>query len=71
MQREPIDNEEMARLILPMINMQEERKGIFEERGAVDFVYTIAIDSKPWRLRVKVLREQGHVGLVAQCVRGN
>ncbi len=71
MRREPVNDEEMARLVFPMINMQEERKGIFEEHGAIDFVYTIGINGKQWRLRVKVLRQQGHVGLVARCVRGN
>ena len=66
--RGPVDDEEMVRLIFPMINMQERRKRIFEEDGGVDFAYMIEIDGKKWRFRVNVLQQMGHVGLVARCV---
>lgn len=66
--REPIDDEEMVRLIFPMINMQERRKRIFEEDGGVDFAYMLEIDGKKWRFRVNVLQQMGHVGLVARRV---
>ena len=66
--REPIDDEEMVRLIFPMINLQERRKRIFEEDGGVDFAYTIDVDGKRWRFRVNVLQQLGHVGLVARRV---
>ena len=66
--RGPIDDEEMVRLIFPMINMQERRKRIFEEDGGVDFAYMIEIDGKKWRFRVNVLQQMGHVGLVARRV---
>ena len=66
--REPIDDEEMARLIFPMINLQERRKVIFEEDGGVDFAYTIDLEGKRWRFRVNVLQQLGHVGLVARRV---
>ena len=69
LQRGPIDNEEMVRLIFPMINMQERRKRIFEEDGGVNFAYMIEIDGKKWRFRVNVLQQLGHVGLVARCVK--
>jgi twitching motility protein PilT len=69
LQRGPIDDEEMVRLIFPMINMQERRKRIFEEDGGVDFAYMIEIDGKKWRFRVNVLQQLGHVGLVARCVK--
>ncbi len=67
--RDPIDDEEMARLIFPMINMQERRKVIFEEDGGVDFAHTIEYDEKRWRYRVNVLQQLGHIGLVARCVK--
>ena len=66
--REPIDDEEMVRLIFPMINMQERRKRIFEEDGGVDFAYMIDVDGERWRYRVNVLQQMGHVGLVARRV---
>ncbi len=66
--RDPIDDEEMVRLIFPMINMQERRKHIFEEDGGVDFAYMLEIDGKKWRFRVNVLQQMGHVGLVARRV---
>jgi twitching motility protein PilT len=66
--RKPIDDEEMVRLIFPMINMQERRKRIFEEDGGVDFAYMIDVDGERWRYRVNVLQQMGHVGLVARRV---
>jgi twitching motility protein PilT len=67
--RGPIDDEEMVRLIFPMINMQERRKRIFEEDGGVDFAYMLEHEGKKWRFRVNVLQQMGHVGLVARCVK--
>jgi twitching motility protein PilT len=66
--RKAIDDEEMVRLIFPMINMQERRKRIFEEDGGVDFAYMIDVDGERWRYRVNVLQQMGHVGLVARRV---
>jgi twitching motility protein PilT len=66
--RKAIDDEEMVRLIFPMINMQERRKRIFEEDGGVDFAYMIDVDGEKWRYRVNVLQQMGHVGLVARRV---
>ena len=66
--RDVIDDEEMTRLIFPMINLQERRKVIFEEDGGVDFAYTVDVDGKRWRFRVNVLQQMGHVGLVARRV---
>ena len=64
--REAINDEEMVRLIFPMINMQERRKRIFEEDGGVDFAYMLDVDGERWRYRVNVLQQMGHVGLVAR-----
>jgi len=66
--RGPIDDEEMVRLIFPMINLMERRKRIFEEDGGVDFAYMLEVDGKKWRFRVNVLQQMGHVGLVARRV---
>ena len=66
--REPIDDEEMVRLIFQMIDLQERRKRIFDEDGGVDFAYSLQIDDKRWRFRVNVLQQMGHVGMVARRV---
>jgi twitching motility protein PilT len=66
--RDPVDDEEMLRLILPMIKLQERRERIFEEDGGVDFAYTLKVDDKMWRFRVNVLQQLGHIGLVARRV---
>jgi twitching motility protein PilT len=66
--RDPIDEDEMLRLILPMIKLQERRERIFEECGGVDFAYTLKVDDKMWRFRVNVLQQLGHIGLVARRV---
>jgi len=66
--RDPVDDEEMLRLILPMIKLQERRERIFEEDGGGDFAYTLKIEDKMWRFRVNVLQQLGHIGLVARRV---
>jgi twitching motility protein PilT len=66
--RSPVDDEEMVRLIWPMIKMQERREKIFEEDGGVDFAYSLKVDDKMWRFRVNVLQQMGHMGLVARRV---
>jgi len=66
--REAINDEEMVRLIFPMISVQERRKTIFEEDGGVDFAHTLEVDGKRWRFRVNVLQQMGHIGLVARRV---
>ncbi len=67
--REAVDDEEMVRLIFPMIAIQERRKRIFEEDGGIDFAYMLEYEGKKWRFRVNVLQQMGHVGLVARCVK--
>jgi twitching motility protein PilT len=66
--RDPIDEEEMLRLILPMLKLQERRERIFEEDGGVDFAYTLKVEDKIWRFRVNVMQQLGHIGLVARRV---
>lgn len=66
MNRDPVDDDEMVRLIFPM--MDERNRRIFDEEGGADFAYALEIDGKPWRFRVNVLQQMGHVGLVARRV---
>jgi len=66
--RGPIDEEEMARLIFAMVNREKRRQQILEEDGGVDFAYSLEIDDKRWRFRVNVLQQMGHIGLVARRV---
>jgi twitching motility protein PilT len=66
LQREPIDDDEMVRLIFPM--MDERNRRIFDENGGTDFAYSLDVDDKTWRFRVNVLQQMGHVGLVARRV---
>ncbi len=64
--RPPIDDEEMTRLLVPMMN--ERNRRIFEEDGGADFAHTCDVDGIIWRFRVNVLRQLGHMGLVARRV---
>jgi twitching motility protein PilT len=64
--RPPIDDEEMVRLIFPMFD--ERNRRIFDEDGGADFAYAMEVDGKIWRFRVNVLQQLGHVGLVARRV---
>jgi twitching motility protein PilT len=66
--RGPVDDEEMVRLIFPMINMEERRKRVLEDEGGVDFAHILEIDGKRWRFRVNVLQQMGLIGLVARRV---
>jgi twitching motility protein PilT len=64
--RPPIDDDEMVRLIFPMMNERSRR--IFDEDGGCDFAHTVDVDGVIWRFRVNVLQQLGHVGLVARRV---
>ena len=66
MNRDPVDDDEMVRLVFPM--MDERNRRIFDENGGSDFAYALEIDGKPWRFRVNVMQQMGHVGMVARRV---
>jgi twitching motility protein PilT len=66
MNRDPVDDDEMIRLVFPM--MDERNRRIFDEEGGADFAYSLEIDGKDWRFRVNALQQMGHVGLVARRV---
>src|ERR1700681_2038919 len=64
--RGPIDDDEMERLLMPMLN--ERNRQIFEETGGADFAHAMEVDGVRWRFRVNMLRQMGHPGLVARRV---
>ena len=64
--RGPIDDEEMVRMIFALFN--ERTRGIFDEDGGADFAHTLEVDGKNWRFRVNVLTQMDHVGMVARRV---
>ncbi len=64
--RPPIDNEEMVRLLVPM--MDDRARRIFEEEGGADFAYVVEVDGVKWRFRVNMLKQLGKIGLVARRV---
>jgi len=64
--REPIDEDEMVRLIFPMLD--ERLRRILDEDGGCDFAYVVQIDDIRWRFRVNVLQQMGYLGLVARRI---
>ncbi|MDO5565680.1 MAG: PilT/PilU family type 4a pilus ATPase [Planctomycetia bacterium] len=64
--RGPIDDEEMVRLIYPM--MDERNRKIYEHDGGADFAHSCVVDGVRWRFRVNVLTQMGHLGLVARRI---
>ena len=66
LKRDPIEVEEMTRLLFPM--MTERSRQIFDEEGGCDFAYTIEVEGVEWRFRVNMLQQLGKIGLVARRV---
>ncbi len=66
MNREPVEIEEMARLLFPM--MTDRTRKIFDEEGGADFAYVVEVDGVDWRFRVNMLQQLGKIGLVARRV---
>lgn len=64
----PIEDEEMSRLVLPLLNLQERRKRLFQEEGGVDFAHVIEINNEHWRFRINVFQQSGRIGLIARRV---
>ena len=64
--REPIDDEEMVRLLIPMIN--ERNRKILDITGGADFAHCVDVEDTSWRFRINVLNQMGHLGLVARRV---
>ncbi len=64
--RSPIDDAEMQRLLWPIMN-DKSRKD-FDNNGGADFAHTCDVDGTKWRFRVNILQQMGHMGLVARRV---
>ena len=64
--REPVDAEEMVRLLVPMMNDRSRR--IFDEDGGADFAHTCEVDGVTWRFRVNLLQQMGKIGMVSRRV---
>ena len=67
----PITDEEMKRLILPM--MDERQLEIFYSEGGADFAHVVDYENEqgvkePWRFRVNLLIQMGHPGMVSRKV---
>ncbi|MSR59323.1 MAG: PilT/PilU family type 4a pilus ATPase [Planctomycetaceae bacterium] len=66
-----INEEEMKRLILPM--MDERQLQIFYEEGGADFAHVVEYENdqgkkEPWRFRVNLLIQMGNPGMVSRKV---
>ena len=66
LKRDPIEVEEMANLLFPMLDNRN--RDIFDEEGGADFSYTVDVDGVNWRFRVNMLKQLGKIGLVARRV---
>jgi twitching motility protein PilT len=64
--RPAIDNEEMVRLLIPMLDARARK--IFEQDGGADFAYVVEVEGVNWRFRVNMLKQLGRIGLVARRV---
>jgi twitching motility protein PilT len=64
--RAPLTDREMEQLCLPLLD--ERNRRIFEETGGADFAYTVECEGQRRRFRVNLLRQLGHIGLVARLV---
>jgi twitching motility protein PilT len=64
--RSPLTDHEMELLCLPLLD--ERNRRIFEETGGADFAYTVECDGQRRRFRVNLLRQLGHIALVARLV---
>ena len=64
--RSPIDDAEMQRLLWPIMN--DKSRLDFDNNGGADFAHTCDVDGTKWRFRVNILQQMGHMGLVARRV---
>jgi len=64
--RAAVDNDEMVRLIFPMLN--DRTRQMLDDDGGVDFAYSLDVDGVAWRFRVNVFQQMGRLGMVARRV---
>jgi twitching motility protein PilT len=48
--------------------LNEHRRKILDETGGCDFAHVVQVDGDPWRFRVNLLQQQGHIGMVCRRV---
>jgi twitching motility protein PilT len=68
MNRGPVEDEEMSRLLFPLFEDDDHRMKVFEANGGVDFAYVSTVEGKRWRFRVNILTQMGSLGLVARRI---
>jgi len=66
LKRGPIDDDEMERLCEPMLSPRHRK--MMEDEGGTDFAHRLEVDGHPWRFRVNLFHQMGHLGLVARRV---
>ena len=64
--RGPIDDDEMVQLLFPL--MAERHRKAVDETGGADFAHVIEYENEDWRFRINVMKQMGHIGLVARRV---
>ena len=64
--RGPIEDEEMTRIILAI--MDDRNRKILADTGGADFSHQCEVDGVRWRFRVNVLQQMGHLGMVARRI---
>jgi twitching motility protein PilT len=64
--RAPIEDEEMTRIILPI--MDDRNRKILSDTGGADFSHQCEVEGVRWRFRVNVLTQMGHLGMVARRI---
>jgi len=66
LERGPIEDEEMTRIILAI--MDDRCRKILNDTGGADFSHQCEVDGVRWRFRVNVLQQMGHLGMVARRI---
>ena len=66
LERGPIDDEEMTRIILAI--MDDRNRKILNDAGGADFSHQCEVEGVNWRFRVNVLQQMGHLGMVARRI---
>jgi twitching motility protein PilT len=64
--RGPIEDEEMTRIILAI--MDDRNRKILSDTGGADFSHQCEVEGIVWRFRVNVLQQMGHLGMVARRI---
>jgi len=66
LKRPPIEDEEMTRIILAI--MDDRNRKILADTGGADFAHQCEVDGVRWRFRVNVLTQMGSLGMVARRI---